>query len=83
MKKKFRKAVPSNYVGNGEKRDVSYGELVELENLFNEKVKEHHIDFESDEERQESLFDFIQQYINGNDAPEIDYIEYYIIDTDN
>ena len=70
---KKRKAIPSNYVGNGEQRDVSYGELAELSNMFNEQIKEFNIGFECEEERQEALFDFIQQYINGNDDPKIAY----------
>lgn len=71
---KKRKAVPSNYVGNGEQRDVSYGELAELNNKFNEQIKEFNIGFECKEERQEALFDFTQQYINGNDDPQIHYV---------
>ena len=71
---KKRKAVPSNYVGNGEQRDVSYGELAELNNKFNEQIKEFNIGFDCDEEREEALFDFIQQYINGNDDPQIHYV---------
>lgn len=78
--KRKRKAVPSNYVGNGEQRNVSYGELVELENSFNEQVKTLHISFDSKEERDEALFDFTQQYINGNDAPRINYVEVYTKD---
>lgn len=71
---KKRKAAPSNYVGNGEQRDVSYGELAELENIFNEQVKKFRINFDSKEERDEALFDFTQQYINGNDDPRIYYV---------
>lgn len=71
--KRKRKAIPSNYVGNGEQRNVSYGELAELNNKFNEQIKEFNIGFECEEERQEALFDFIQQYINGNDDPKIAY----------
>ena len=71
--KRKRKAIPSNYGGNGEQRNVSYGELAELNNKFNEQIKEFNIGFECEEERQEALFDFIQQYINGNDDPKIAY----------
>lgn len=79
MKKdiKIRKAVPSNYVGNGEQRNVSYGELAELENMFNEQVKKFRISFDSKEERDEALFDFTQQYINGNDDPKVNYVDVY------
>lgn len=80
---KFRKFIPSFYEGDGHQRRVSYKELIELGDLFNEQINKYRIDFESYEERQEALFDFILQYINGNDDPQIDYIEYYIIDTDN
>ena len=73
-KDKVRKAVPSNYVGNGEQRNVSCGELAELENMFNEQVKKFRISFDSKEERDEALFDFTQQYINGNDDPQIHYV---------
>lgn len=81
--KKYRKFIPSFYEGDGHQRSVSYKELIELGDLFNEQINKYRIDFESYEERQEALFDFILQYINGNDDPQIDYIEYYIIDTDN
>lgn len=80
---KFRKFIPSFYEGDGHQRRVSYKELIELGDLFNEQVNKYRIDFESYEERQEALFDFILQYINGNDDPQIDYIDYNIIDTDN
>ena len=81
--KKFRKFIPSFYEGDGNQRRVSYKELIELGDLFNEQINKYRIDFESYEERQEALFDFILQYINGNDDPQIDYIDYNIIDTDN
>ena len=68
-----RKAVASAFDGNGEQRDVSYGELVELEDMFNEQVEKFNICFGCEEERQEVLFDFIQQYIDGNDNPQIAY----------
>lgn len=70
---KKRKAAPSNYIGKDVQRDVSYGELAELENMFNEQVKKFRINFDSKEERDEALFDFTQQYINGNDDPKIAY----------
>ena len=81
--KRIRKFIPSLFEGDGDQRGVSYGELVELGNIFNEQIEKYHINFESYEERQEALFDFIQQYINGNDDPQIDYIEFLLIDTDN
>ena len=73
-KKKINKAVPSGFVGNGEQRDISYGELAALQELFDQQVEEFNIGFECDEEREEALFDFVQQYINGNDDPQIHYV---------
>ncbi len=78
--KRKRKAIPSNYVGNGEQRNVSYGELAELEKMFKEQVKTLRICFESKEERDEALFDFIQQYIDGNDDPQVNFEEVYTED---
>lgn len=78
--KRKRKAIPSNYVGNGEQRNVSYGELAELENMFIEQVNELRIYFESKEEWDEAHFDFIQQYIDGNDDPQVNFVEVYTKD---
>ena len=52
-----------------EQRDVSYGELSMLEELFDEQVKEKEIAFTDDEQRDEARYDFIQQYIDGDDNP--------------
>ena len=73
-KKKLNKAIPSSYVGNGEQRDISCGELAALQELFDQQVDEFNIGFECEEEQQEALFDFVQQYINGNDDPRIEYV---------
>lgn len=54
-----------------EQRSVSYGELAELENMFNEQIKKRHIKFEDEEKCSEALFDFIQQYIDGDDNPQV------------
>ncbi len=67
--------VPSSNEGNNEQRDISYGELAALEQLFDEQVEEFNVSFECEEERQDALFDFVQQYIDGNDDPQIDYDE--------
>ncbi len=72
--KNFNSAVPSGFESNGEQRNVSCGELVELENKFNEQVEKFQISFDSEEERQEALSDFTQQYINGNDDPQINFV---------
>lgn len=60
-----------NSVSQTEQRSVSYSELVELEDMFNEQVKKRNIKFDNDEACSEALFDFIDQYINGNDNPQI------------
>ena len=52
-----------------EQRDVSYGELAELENMFYERVNTIGIVFPDDEIEQECLMDYQQQYIEGNDEP--------------
>ena len=52
-----------------EQRDVSYGELVALQELFYRQVEEQGIQFPDEEIEQECLFDFQQQYIDGNDDP--------------
>jgi len=57
-------------------RNVSYGELAELENLFEEQIKERGIEFTNDEQMEEARFDFIQQFIDGNDNPVIHIINY-------
>ena len=72
--KNFNSAVPSGFVGNGEQRDISCGELAALQELFDQQVDEFNIGFECEEEQQEALFDFVQQYINGNDDPRIEYV---------
>jgi len=54
-----------------EQRNVSYGQLAALEILFNEQVADAGVTFDSDEQRDEALFDFTQQYIDGNDNPQI------------
>ena len=46
-------------------RDVSYGELAALQDLFYEQVEEQGIVFPDEEIEQECLFDFQQQYIDG------------------
>ncbi len=75
MKKNYlNSAVPSDFEGNGEQRNISEGEIVALQELFDQQVEEFNIGFECDEEREEALFDFVQQYINGNDDPQIHYV---------
>lgn len=50
-------------------RDVSYGELAALQEMFDEQAKEWI--FDEEETRQECLLDFQQQYIDGDDNPQI------------
>lgn len=50
-------------------RDVSYGELSALQEMFEEQAKEWV--FDEEETRQECLLDFQQQYIDGDDNPQI------------
>lgn len=52
-------------------RDISYGELVALEVEFNKQVQEQGVTFHDDEYHQEALNDFIQQYQDGNDNPQL------------
>lgn len=59
-------------MSKNEQRSVSYQELSELEEMFNKQVKEKNIKFDDNEQCSEALFDFIDQYINGNDNPKID-----------
>ena len=50
-------------------RDVSYGELAALQEIFEEQAKEWV--FDEEETMQECLLDFQQQYIDGDDNPQI------------
>lgn len=49
-------------------RDICYGDIADLGSLFEELTAGHNFDCE--EAKDESLFDFIQQYIEGNDEPQ-------------
>lgn len=55
----------------GIQRDVSYGELAALEDLFYQQVEEQGIEFPDEEIENECLMDFQQQYIDGEDEPQI------------
>ena len=50
-------------------RDVSYGELAALQEMFDEQAKEWI--FDEEETMQACLLDFQQQYIDGDDNPQI------------
>lgn len=57
---------------NDEQRDISYGELVALQQEFEAQLDENGVVFDDDESYEEALGDFIQQYIDGNDNPTLD-----------
>ena len=57
---------------NDEQRDISYGELVALQQEFEAQLDENGVIFDDDESYEQALGDFIQQYIDGDDNPMID-----------
>ena len=57
---------------NDEQRDISYGELVALQQEFEVQLDENGVIFDDDESYEQALGDFIQQYIDGDDNPMID-----------
>lgn len=57
---------------NDEQRDISYGELVALQQEFEAQLDENGVIFDDEDSYEEALSDFIQQYIDGNDNPMID-----------
>ena len=52
-----------------EQRSVSYGELIELDVMFDEQAK--NVDFPDEEIKEQARMDFIYQYINGCDDPKL------------
>lgn len=54
-----------------EQRNVSYGELIALQQMFEEQIKILGVTFLEEEYRDECEFDFVDQYINGCDEPEV------------
>ena len=52
-------------------RSISYGELAELECMFDEQVLAMGIKFDDDEMETQCKDDFICQYRNGDDDPKI------------
>lgn len=52
-------------------RSISYGMCNVLQNEFDKQVRQKKIKFDSEEEESEAAFDFIQQYIEGNDNPQV------------
>lgn len=58
------------------KTDLSYSELVSIENDFEVRCKEMGVKWLDNEVRQEALMDFCQQYIDGVDEPEVLLCDY-------
>ena len=56
-----------------EQRDISYGELAALSDEFETQLDEHDVIFDDEEDRDEAFFDFVQQYIDGDDDPQINW----------
>ena len=54
-----------------EQRDVSYGELAVLDEMFEDQLAESGYVFSDEETKEECRFDFVQQYIDGNNNPVI------------
>lgn len=52
-------------------RDLYYDELVALGEEFERQVKEKNIVFPNPEIKEDCRFDFVQQYIYGDDNPQI------------
>lgn len=52
-------------------RDVSYGELFALDQEFEKQLAESGYVFSDEETKEECRFDFVQQYIDGDDDPQI------------
>lgn len=52
-------------------RNVSYGELVMLEDKFNSQCKKKGIKWVNEETRIEALNQFEMDYMEGNDNPEL------------
>lgn len=51
-------------------RDVSYGELSALGEYFDEQLAERGVTLDQDDYDQ-AFFDFVDQYVNGNDDPQV------------
>lgn len=58
---------------NDEQRDISYGEIVALQQEFETQLDEHGVIFNDDDDYDEALNDFIQQYMDGDDDPQINW----------
>ena len=56
------------------KRQVSYGELAWLGYEFEQKLKAKGITLCDDDYRTEALMDFVSQYEDGNDEPELNLL---------
>ena len=56
-----------------EERNISYLEITLLQEQFNKQSA--NIKFSCQEIKDECLFDFVEQYIYGNDLPTVNYTE--------
>lgn len=52
-------------------RSVSYGELADLNAMFDEQVLAMGIQFEDSDMESQCRIDFVDQYINGDDEPKV------------
>ena len=52
-------------------REITYAQLLLLQEMFVRQVKEQNVVFLDDEQEELCLDDFIEQYIQGNDNPQI------------
>lgn len=56
----------------GGQRSVSYGELAELQRMFREQADALGVDYSEEPElKEQALADFIDQYIDGSDSPQL------------
>lgn len=51
--------------------DLNHDEIIKLKEKFNERIQEFQIIFESDGELQKVMFEYAEQYILGNEDPQI------------
>ena len=52
-------------------RSVSYGELAALDAMFDEQVLAMGIQFEDSDMESQCRYNFVDQYINGDDEPKV------------
>ena len=52
-------------------REITYKQLHLLQEMFEQQVKEQNMVFPDEEQEEHCLDDFIEQYVQGNDNPQI------------